>query len=350
MGAIELLDMFRRELQLCQVKKGEVMAVLTGPQSREDYARAFLAAGQELGAEVFRLDIPASATFDAPTTAQGGMWGRTPLTGHRTGVKLLQQADILIDLMVLLHSPEQLEIQKAGTRVLMCVEPPDVLARMFPRPTLRPRVEAAGARLERARQVRVTNPSGTDITYALGNYKPILQYGYTDQKGRWDHFAGGFVYTWPNEGESNGKIVLRAGDIIFPFKEFLRSEIEITVKDGFIRGIDGGFDAQVLDDFMRSWNDPDAYAMAHIGWGLDEMALWNAVALFNKETCIGMDGRAFHGNVLWSTGPNTDVGGTRTTPAHLDITMRGASLYLDGEPIVVDGDVKPPDMRVPSRR
>jgi len=30
--------------------------------------------------------------------------------------------------------------------------------------------------------------------------------------------------------------------------------------------------------------------------------------------------------------------------------MRGASLYLDGEPIVVDGDVKPADMRVPSRR
>jgi len=131
--------------------------------------------------------------------------------------------------MMLLHSPEQLEIQKAGTRVLMCVEPPEVLTRMFPRPSLRPRVEAGGARLERARQVRVTNPSGTDITYALGNYKPILQYGYTDQKGRWDHFAGGFVYTWPNEGESNGKIVLRAGDIIFPFKEFLRSEIEITV-------------------------------------------------------------------------------------------------------------------------
>lgn len=349
MGVIDLVDMFKRELQLCKVKKGEVMGVLTGPPSRADYATALLAAGQQLGAEVFRLDIPASTTFEAPSTALGAMWGRTPLTGHASGVKILQQADILIDLMVLLHSPEQVEIQKTGTRVLLVVEPPEILARLFPRPTLRPRVEAGAARLERARHVRVTNPSGTDISYGLGSYQPLLQYGYTDQPGRWDHFAGGFVYIWPNEGESNGKIVLRAGDIIFPFKEFLRSEIEITVKDGFILEIDGGFDARVLQDYMQSWNDPDAYAMAHIGWGLDEMALWNAVTLMNKETSIGMDGRAFYGNVLWSTGPNTDVGGTRATPAHLDIAMKGASLYLDGEPIVVDGDVIPADMRVPRR-
>src|SRR4030095_1864240 len=160
MGAIDLLDMFKRELQLCQVKKGEVMAVLTGPQSREDYARAFLAAGQELGAEVFRLDVPASSTFEAPTTAQGGLWGRTPLTGHRSGIKILQQADILVDLMVLLHSPEQLEIQKAGTRVLMVVEPPEVLTRMFPRPTLRPRVEAGGGGPGRAPHPRATTPPG----------------------------------------------------------------------------------------------------------------------------------------------------------------------------------------------
>jgi 2,5-dihydroxypyridine 5,6-dioxygenase len=117
------------------------------------------------------------------------------------------------------------------------------------------------------------------------------------------------------------------------------------VSEGWIRSIDGGFDAQHLDHFLASWKDSDAYAMAHIGWGLDDMALWNSISLFNKESIIGQDGRAFYGNVLWSTGPNTDVGGSRNTPAHLDIAMKGASLYLDGEPIVVDGDVIPQDMR-----
>lgn len=350
MSAIDLLSLFRRELELCKVKPGEVMAVLSGPSTRRDYIEAFVAAGQQLGAEVFQLHLPqpVAAGRQTPTTAQGALWGVTPLTGHKSGVEILKKAGMLVDLVGLLHSPEQLEIQKAGTRVLMVVEPPDILARMIARPDTRARVEAAGRKIAAASELRITSPAGTDLTYKLGQYSrtPILQYGYTDQPGRWDHFPGAFAYTWPNEGQSEGVIVLRAGDIIFPFKEFVRSEVRITVKEGFIRDIRGGFDAEHLAHFMAAWNDPDAYAMAHIGWGLDEMALWNGISLINKESAIGQDGRAFYGNVLWSTGPNTDVGGTRTTPAHLDIVMKGASLYLDGEPMVRDGDVVPADQRV----
>jgi 2,5-dihydroxypyridine 5,6-dioxygenase len=353
MSAIDLLNLFRRELELCKVKRGEVMAVLTGPATRPDYASAFVHAGQQLGAEVFRLDLPtpSESQGDTPTTAQGAIWGRTPLTGHRSGVEILKRANILIDLVGLLHSPEQVEIQKAGTRVLMVVEPPDILARLIPREGSRERVEAGARRIAKAKELRITNSAGTDLTYKLGQYskKPITQYGYTDEPGRWDHFPGAFVYTWPNEGQSNGTIVLREGDIIFPFKDFVRSDVHITVKNGWINKIDGKFDAEHLDHFLQSWNDPDAYAMAHIGWGLDHMALWNGISLINKESAIGQDGRAFYGNVLWSTGPNTDVGGSRNTPAHLDIAMKGASLYLDGEPMVENGRVIPSDMRVGSK-
>jgi 2,5-dihydroxypyridine 5,6-dioxygenase len=343
------LGLFRRELELCKVEPGEVMAVLSGPQTRPDYAEAFVAAGQQLGAEVFRLDLPARvSTGSTPTTAIGSLWGLTPLTGHKSGVEILKKANILVDLIGLLHSPEQLEIQKAGTRVLMVVEPPDILARMLSRGDSRARVEAGARRIAAAKELRLTSPAGTDITYQLGQYskKPILQYGYTDEPGRWDHFPGVFVYTWPNEEQSEGTIVLHEGDIIFPFKEFVRSDVHITVKKGRITAIEGGFDATHLRHFMEAWNDPDAFAMAHVGWGLDEMALWNGISLVNKESTIGQDGRAFYGNVLWSTGPNTDVGGTRNTPAHLDIAMKGASLYLDGEPMVENGKVIPADMRV----
>ncbi len=350
MSAIDLLSLFRRELELCKVRPGEVMAVLSGPNSRRDYIEAFVAAGQQLGAEVFHLHLPqpVASGRQTPTTAQGALWGVTPLTGHRSGVDILKKAGMLVDLVGLLHSAEQLEIQKAGTRVLMVVEPPDILARMMARPDSRSRVEAAGRKIAAASELRITSPAGTELTYKLGQYSrtPILQYGYTDQPGRWDHFPGAFAYTWPNEGQSEGVIVLRPGDIIFPFKEFVRSEVRITVKKGFITDIGGGFDAEHLAHFMAAWNDPDAYAMAHIGWGLDEMALWNGISLINKESAIGQDGRAFYGNVLWSTGPNTDVGGTRMTPAHLDIVMKGASLYLDGEPMVLDGDVIPHDQKV----
>ena len=34
---------------------------------------------------------------------------------------------------------------------------------------------------------------------------------------------------------------------------------------------------------LEAWNDPDAFAMAHVGWGLDEMALWNGISLILRQ-------------------------------------------------------------------
>lgn len=338
---IDLVHLFTEELRLCKLQPGEVMAVLSGPHSNAEYASAFMTAGRALGAEVFRLDLPeAPAALDGEQPAAN----RSLLTGHRSGLDTLKRAQLVIDLLGLLHSPEQIEIQRAGARVLMVAEPPSVLARMFPRPGQRARVEAGAQRLARARQLRFVNPAGTDMRYTLGQYAPIDQYGYTDQPGRWDNFPGSFVYTWPDEGRSEGVIVLQTGDILLPFKEFVREEVRIEVQAGYITSVSGGFDAWHLRQYLESWNDRDAYAMAHIGWGLDESAVWHAMTMVNKETSVGQDARAFRGNVLWSTGPNTDVGGQRNTPAHLDIAMRGASLFLDDEPIVLDGRLVTHDM------
>ena len=50
-----------------------------------------------------------------------------------------------------------------------------------------------------------------------------------------------------------------------------------------------------------------------------------------------MDARAFAGNFLFSLGPNTEAGGTRNTPCHIDIPMRRCSVSLDGVEVVRNG-------------
>ena len=60
-----------------------------------------------------------------------------------------------------------------------------------------------------------------------------------------------------------------------------------------------------------------------------------------------MHGRSFYGNVLFSTGPNQRVRRRNDTQCHVDIPMRNCSLYLDDEPIVVDGDIVVPEMQAP---
>ena len=100
-----------------------------------------------------------------------------------------------------------------------------------------------------------------------------------------------------------------------------------------------GFDAELLSDYMAEFNDPEAYAVSHLGWGLNPRARWSRLALLDKHQTNGNDGRAFAGNFMFSTGPNTDAGGSRDTLCHLDIPMRKCSVSLDEVPMTVNGKV-----------
>jgi 2,5-dihydroxypyridine 5,6-dioxygenase len=138
--------------------------------------------------------------------------------------------------------------------------------------------------------------------------------------------------------------VVAPGDVILPFKTYVQSPIELTIEAGRIRDIRGsGVDAELVREYMANFEDPDAYGLAHIGWGMNEHAKWSALATDRRGH--GMELRGFYGNVLFSTGPNTQVGGPNNTHCHLDIPMRTCSLFLDDKPIIVDGDIVIEELR-----
>jgi 2,5-dihydroxypyridine 5,6-dioxygenase len=337
-----LVDLCVKELQLCGVREDETVAVLSQADERMDYATAFLIAAGRLGATAFHVRVP---DVSASVAGEVGAWsvGATPLAGNRPAIEALKQADLVIDTIFLLFSKEQLEIQASGTRILLCMEPVDNLARMFPTTDLRRRVEAGRRLLSAARELRVTNPAGTDVTYRLGAYPVMTQYGYTDTPGRWDHWPSGFVFTGGADDGVDGRVVIAPGDILLPFKEYVRDAIELMIERGRIVEIAGGVDAALVRDYMESFEDPDAYGISHIGWGLMKEARWSGLATDRRS--IHMEARSFYGNVLFSTGPNQELGGTNATPCHLDVPMRGCSLYLDGEPVLIDGDIVVEEMR-----
>jgi 2,5-dihydroxypyridine 5,6-dioxygenase len=338
-----LTELCVKELELCGVHEGETVVVVSQGMERLDYADAFMSAAGRLGAACHHLRLaPATNDLDA----DGGAWtvGVTPLAGNPAAVEALKQADIVIDLIFLLFSPEQLEVEASGTRVLLAVEPVDVLARLFPTTELRERVEAGGELLASAAALRFTNPAGTDVTYRLGAYPVVTEYGYTDTPGRWDHWPSGFLFTGAHDDGVDGRVVIAPGDIVYPFKQYASSPVELAIEQGRIVDVrGGGLDAALLRDYMESFGDPDAYGIAHIGWGLNERARWSSLATDRRG--IGAEGRSFYGNVLFSTGPNQELGGGNSSPCHIDIPMRGCSLYLDDEPIIVDGDVVHRDMK-----
>jgi 2,5-dihydroxypyridine 5,6-dioxygenase len=336
------LDLCRAELELCGVEEGTTVAVLSQGHQRMQYVDTFLQASESLGATAYNVRLAQESTS---LDGEVGVWevGDTPLAGNQPAMEALKGADLVIDTIFLLFSKEQLEIQASGTRILLCIEPLEHLRDMFPTRELRERVEYGEQLLSKASELRFTNEFGTDVTYQLGVYPVITQYGYTDTPGRWDHWPSGFLFTGGADDGVNGKVVLAPGDIIFPFKDYVRTPIELTIEAGRINDISGEFDADLLRDYMAGFDDEKAYGIAHIGWGMLETAKWGILATDRRG--IGMHGRSFYGNVLFSTGPNGELGGTNDTLCHVDIPMRNCSLYLDDQPIVIDGDIVVDEMK-----
>jgi len=337
------VDLCERELELCALKEGESLVVLSQGDERAEYVDAFMAAAQRFGANPMNLRLPYASSA---TGGEIGVWtvGNTPLADNDAAVEILKGADMVVETLFLLFSKELVEIQASGTRILTCIEPVDLLARLFPTQELRRRVDVALDLLAEARELRFTNRAGTDVTYRIDAYPVQGQYGFADTPGRWDHWpSGGIVFTSGADDGVDGRVVIAPGDIILPFKIYLQSPLELTIAAGRIGDIRGGVEAELVREYMANFDDSDAYGLSHIGWGLDERAKWSALATDKRGH--GMELRAFYGNVLFSTGPNQQFGGPNATACHLDIPMRNCSLYLDDRPIVVDGDLVIEELR-----
>jgi len=327
-----MIELFQKELELCKVREGETLAVLSAGESLRHYAHAFITAGRNLGAKVIDVHLPGGGE---------GLkaFGKNDLARHPEAMDKLRSASMIVDLLVASFSNEGDELQKAGARMLLVCEELETLQRLFPTPEHRARTEASMKRLAQAKTFRFTNPSGTDVTYRFkGRYKPLIEYGYTADPGRWDHFPAGLIANFTED--VNGRVVMSEGDIVYPSMMFLAEPLEFEIENGQVKRMTGGQQADELRRWMDSYDDPRAYAVSHIGWGTHTEAQWSVKG-------IGMDGRSYYGNVLFSLGPNQEFGGDNDTACHMDLPMRGCSAWVDGEKIIANGRLLPDDMRAP---
>lgn len=337
----EMTDAWAKVLTLSKLEPGQTVTVLTSFDTHPQTLRTAIAAARAQGAIVNRLDLLPTNGDRSLSRDKLSYFGTTPLTGNAAALAMLKASDLVLDLMVLLFSKEQHEILESGTKILLAIEPPEVLARLVPTEEDRARVLKASARLRAAKEMRVTSAAGTDVTFKLGDFPMLEEYGFVDKPGRWDHWPSGFLATWANEGSANGRIVLDRGDILLPQKSYVQDKVSFAIEGGFVKRIEGGLDADLLNDYVESFEDPESYAISHIGWGLQNRARWSVMAMYDREATTGMDPRAFEGNFLWSMGPNNEAGGTRETACHIDIPMRNCTITLDGETMVDAGRVLP---------
>lgn len=339
-----LASLYRQEFILCNVRKGETIALVSDLGTRREYVQAAFAAADDLGADVYEMCVNA-----IPSWTRVGV----PTIGQCKGtLEALCQVDMIVIFHVPLFSKWLRTVMDKGVRILMIIDAPDDLEQLMSPPGLKEALQYADSLYKRTRRVRVSSAAGTELSYECGEYPTMIQWGYTDEPGHFDHWGAGHIHTFPNEGSAGGTVVFQPGDIvILPYCRYVQDPVKLEIREGHVVKIEGGLDAKLMRDWLEDGKtndeDRDPYAVSHLGWGMNPQARWNWIGLNgdNPERNRAA-ARVFAGNFLFSTGPNTQGGGKRTTRGHYDVPMRDCSVELDGRLVIDKGRIVDENMRV----
>jgi 2,5-dihydroxypyridine 5,6-dioxygenase len=368
------IDAFEAVLRRCALQPGDTVAILSESQSRPVLGELARLAAARLGVPAFVLTLP--SVFGAAGEPVTRSTGASPVIQQQLPViAALQACTLVIDCTVegLMHAPELPAILQGNgitqpRVVYVSNEHPEALARLLPDDATEARVKAHVKRLRGAKALRVTSPAGTELTVSLQGAVVGGNWGSTTRPGTLTHWPGGLVLAFPAAGSVSGRLVLAEGDVNLTFKRYIERPITLTIESDYVTHIDGGgVDAELLRSYFAAWDEKDrvaagppqgdasplggqrpaqrwsvgapgpAYAVSHVGYGLNDAARWDSMALYDKRDFNGTELRAFAGNFLYSTGANETAG--RYTRGHFDWPMRDCTVSLDGTVVVDAGKV-----------
>ena len=335
------LQAFETVLGRCGLKAGDTLAVLCESQSRPVLVELAELAAARLGARVFTLRLPTVMTGPGPVVRSTG--ASQAIARIEPVVQALAASTLVVDCTVegLMHAPELPAILKGGARVIyISNEHPEALARLLPDDLTEALVKDHVKRLRGAQRMRVKSASGTDLDISLASAVVGGNWGTTTRPGTMTHWPGGIALAFPAAGSVNGTLVLAEGDVNLTFKRYIERPVTLTIENDYITRIDGqGLDAELMREYIAAWGDREAYAVSHVGYGLNADARWDSMALYDKRDFNGTELRAFAGNFLYSTGANETAG--RYTAGHFDLPMRHCTVTLDDRVVVDQGRLLP---------
>lgn len=187
--------------------------------------------------------------------------------------------------------------------------------------------ERLADRLRGADEVRVTSPEGTDVVVRIGGRAPKgWLTGVCQNPGEVSAFPGGEVSFPPLEGTAEGTVVVER---VMTDLGALSEPITWIVEAGEAIEILGGDDARRLLDLIEGV--PNARNIAELGIGLNPAAILGDDITESKKLA---------GTAHMALGDNAGgYGGVIESPVHLDGMILGATVAIDGDVVVRDGEL-----------
>lgn len=187
-----------------------------------------------------------------------------------------------------------------------------------------------------AKHMRMTTPAGMDVEF---NNEPaygvIMELGYADTPG--SHMMAGQLGWSPNFESINGTIVFDGS--LFPLTVgVLKEPVRLTIKKGEIVKIEGEDVAIKFEKWLKHFNHPQMFKLAHTGLGfIPEARLTGEILEDERVWGITDWGIGNVGAIL--------VPGGISGPSHADGICLNTSIWLDGVQIMDKGQLLDPELK-----
>ncbi len=334
------IDVFAEILARSAMGNSEPVAILSETQSRQLNVHLAELALQRLGARPFHIVVPTPRNRHPVAVRSTG--ASEAIGGLAPVVDALKSTPAIVDLTVegLMHARETPVILRGGARILHITnEHPEALERLVPDAALEARVRSAMKVFRAARLMTVTSHAGTDLRVIMEGAATVGVWGAATKPGTLQHVPAGLVVSFPKAKTVNGRLVFAPGDANLTFKRLYESAVIATIEDDYIARLDGsGVDVELMRRYLAAWGDREAYAVSHVGLGLNDGARLESLLMYDQRDTNATEIRAVAGNFLFSTGANEFAG--RFTAGHFDLPVMGTTIALDGRVIVKDGVVQ----------
>lgn len=182
------------------------------------------------------------------------------------------------------------------------------------------------AMIKAAKKIRLTSPAGEDVEMEFDPNAPVVNdVGFADTPG--PHFLSGQLT--PGYSSSVNGMIVFDGSVVPPIG-LVKEPVKLYVENGRVERIEGGKDALALETWLRGFNDPDMFRVAHLSFGFNPGA--------NLTGNIVEDERVWGGTEwgLGYVGPDlTSDGKPIPAASHTDGTCLNTSVWL-GEVLIFD--------------
>ena len=182
-------------------------------------------------------------------------------------------------------------------------------------------------KLENAKEIHITTPTGTDLYYDKSGIKAIAADGNYTLPGSGGNLPAGEVYSPPNGKRIEGKVVIDGSSRTHEHTILIRKPIELTIKNGIITEIKGHEESRQLEATLK-WaasvakNPGNVRRVCELGIGLNPNARIIGAMIVDDKTL---------GTAHIGIGSNYWFGGNIYAIIHLDQVFKNPTIYLDDE-------------------